>query len=226
MRLNPEPQVLLCENHFLGVSKPACMPVVPDESKDFSLLDWGKEWVRREFKKPGNVFLGVIHRLDRPVSGVVVFGRTSKGAARLSESWRQGKVAKTYLGVCEGALDQEAGTLVQWLWKDVQRNIVQTVPEDAPGAREARTSWKVIREVGNKTLVELTPETGRSHQLRVACASLGAPLVGDVKYGASAPLDDRSIGLHASSLCFPHPVKDEEVRLACGPPFPKKLLGG
>jgi len=215
-----EPRVLFCDNHVLGLAKPACMPTVPDESGDLSLLDWAKEWVRKEFKKPGRVFLGVVHRLDRPVSGVVVFGRTSKGASRLSDAWRKGAVAKTYLGVCEGELPEEKGTLRQWLVKDRSRNFVVVAEEGTKEAKEARTDWRVLKVASGKTWVELKPETGRPHQLRVACASLGAPLVGDVKYGASSPLPNRSVRLHAASLAIPHPVKEEELELACSAPFP------
>ena len=131
MSSKTEPEVLLCDNHVLGLAKPVCMPTVPDESGDLSLLDWAREWVRQEFEKPGGVFLGVVHRLDRPVSGVVVFGRTSKGASRLSGAWRRGVVAKTYLGVCEGELPEEKGTLRQWLVKDRSRNFVVVAEEGA-----------------------------------------------------------------------------------------------
>ncbi len=220
MSSKTEPEILLCDNHVLGLAKPVCMPTVPDESGDLSLLDWAREWVRQEFEKPGGVFLGVVHRLDRPVSGVVVFGRTSKGASRLSDAWRRGVVAKTYLGICEGELPGERGAWTQWLVKDRARNLVVVAEEGSKDAKEARTGWRVLKVAGGKTWVELKPETGRPHQLRVACASLGAPFVGDVKYGASSPLPNRSIRLHAASLAIPHPVKEEGLDLSCPAPFP------
>lgn len=214
-----DPDILACDNHLLVVRKPAGLPVVPDASGDPSLLEASREWVRREFAKPGNVFLGVVHRLDRPVSGVVVFARTSKAARRLTDAFRERRVHKVYRGVTAGELNGEAGVIEQWLWKDTARNVVQVVRPGRSGAKEAVTRWRVLAHARGRTLIEFVPETGRSHQLRVAAAvGLGAPLLGDLKYGASKPLADKSVGLHALAIELEHPTQKERMRFTCPPP--------
>ncbi|MCA9001052.1 MAG: RluA family pseudouridine synthase [Planctomycetes bacterium] len=218
MGARPEPQVLYVDNHVLALHKPSGMPCVPDSSGDPSLLDWGRDWVGREFQKPGNVFLGVVHRLDRPVSGVVVFGRTSKGASRLSDSLRRHDLEKIYWSVLPGKPSPSEGRVNHWLLKDPSRNQVRVLDEESHGAKWAQTSYRFLAEQGSRTLVELIPHTGRPHQLRVAMASLGLPLLGDLRYGARDPLPDRSVALHAVCLRIPHPTRDESIRLLCPPP--------
>jgi 23S rRNA pseudouridine1911/1915/1917 synthase len=219
-----ELEVLHVDNHILVVNKPACLPVVPDSSGDESLFDQAKAWVKKEYNKPGDVFLGVVHRLDRPVSGVVVFARTSKGASRLSASWQKHDVQKTYIARSTGQLPSGAprsGEWRMWLTKDHKRNIVRSGKGD--GAKEAITKWRIISESKEGTLLELQPLTGRPHQLRVACAKAGLVLLGDLKYGANQPLADRSIGLHALRLDFPHPtLKDRQQFQAPPPPWAKQ----
>lgn len=227
------PQILHCDNHVIAVVKPAGMPVVPDASGDEALSDWTKAWIKKEYNKPGDVFLGVVHRLDRPVSGIVVFGRTSKGASRLSAAWRQGRVKKIYRGISDASPTLavgDTGQVVQWLIKDRQRNVVRAVDAKTAErhnskankqdrAREARSNWKVLSIDQGKTLLELEPVTGRAHQLRLACLELGLPLMGDLKYGAKSAMAGRRIGLHARQLIFPHPTRDEEIDLICKEPF-------
>lgn len=214
--------VLHADNHLLVVAKPPCVPTVPDDSGDESLLEQGKAWVGREYAKPGKVFLGVVHRLDRPVSGVVVFARTSKAAARLTDAFRERRVEKTYLGVASRLPDPEGGVLEQWLLKDRDRNRVRVVATEGEGAKRALTRWRVLAAEGEgsglRVLLELIPETGRAHQLRVAAQTLGAPLLGDLKYGAVEALPDKSIALHAIELAFPHPVGGELLRFRSPPP--------
>jgi 23S rRNA pseudouridine1911/1915/1917 synthase len=211
-------EVLLCDNHLLVVAKPAGLPSVPDASGDESLLERAKLWVKQRYRKPGAVFLGVVQRLDRPVSGVLVFARTSKAAARLSEALREQRAEKCYWAVAEGEPREPQGELVQWLWKDEPHNRVHVRGAGSAGAREARTRWRVLARAGGRTLYELRPASGRSHQLRVAAASLGTPLCGDLKYGARAALEDQSIALHARELAFEHPVTRERVH--CSAPLP------
>lgn len=216
-----KPRVLHEDNHLLVLQKPACLPTVPDESEDESLLDWGKRWVRDKYSKPGAVFLGVVHRLDRPVSGIVVFARTSKAAERLSVQFRERTVQKTYLGVVDGVALEGAGRVEQWLRKNNSTNRVQDCSERDEGARLAVTDWRVLERRAGLTLLELKPETGRSHQLRVACQTLGAPLSGDLKYGAIVPLEDKSIALHAAQLSFDHPTLGKRLEFVA--PFPKAM---
>ena len=215
-------EVLYHDNHLLVVRKPVCLPVVPDASGDESLLDCARAWVKREYEKPGDVYLGVVHRLDRPVSGVVVFARTSKAARRLARQFRDRTVRKLYLGVGIGHLRRREGTVRAWLRKDRSRNVVESFDHEVPGAKPAVTRWKATRtesrEARPRTLLELIPETGRPHQLRLAAASLGAPLAGDLKYGAQDPLPDRSIALHALSIEIEHPTRRESVRFTTPPP--------
>lgn len=207
-------RILYEDNHLLAVDKPAGMPVVPDASGDRSLLDAAKAHLKEKHAKPGEVFLGVVHRLDRPVSGVVLFARTSKAASRLSAAWREGGgVRKEYAGWSTQrnphAEAEGAGEVEQWLVKDEARNLVRAVVAaraEAEGAKRALTRWRVLRAGARGTLLALEPLSGRSHQLRVACAGLGLPLAGDLKYGAAQPLPDARIGLHALRLTVPHPI--------------------
>lgn len=204
-------EVILADNHLLAVVKPAGLPTVPDESGDESLFERAREWVRERGRKPGNVFLGVVHRLDRPVSGVVLFARTSKAAARLSAAWRERRVQKTYWGLGRGRPAHDTGILEQWLEKDAAKNVARVV---RPGhGRPARTRWRLLDASGGIAWLELRPETGRPHQLRLAARALGCPLLGDLKYGAREPLADRSVALHAWRLELLHPVRRQPLDL-------------
>jgi 23S rRNA pseudouridine1911/1915/1917 synthase len=189
--------VLHEDEQLLALSKPGGLPTVPDDSGDRSLLELGD--------RHAGGGLHVVHRLDRPVSGVVVFAKGPEAAAFLSEGLRKHKLGKTYWAVAEGLPRKPEGTLVQHLRKDAARNLVTSVSEGAAGAKRAVTRWRVLFTLGERALLELLPETGRSHQLRVAAARLGCPLVGDVKYGASRLLADRTLGLHARALALKHP---------------------
>lgn len=212
--------VLYADNHLLAIAKPAGLPSVPDPSGDASLLDLAREWVRETYAKPGNVYLGVVHRLDRPVSGVVVFARTSKAAARLSTQFRSGDTEKIYWGICNGRPAASEGRVEHWLAKRADRNLVGAHAHQVTGGKLARTRWRVLAPALEETgsWIELVPETGRPHQLRVALASLGCPLLGDVKYGAPQKLPDRSIALHARRLRLEHPTKREPIEIECPPP--------
>ena len=211
--------MLHADNHLLAVVKPACLPVVPDDSGDPSLLELAKAWVKREYAKPGEVFLGVVHRLDRPVSGVVLFARTSKAAARLSEQFRDGRTEKRYLAVVEAAPSVPRGVVEQWLIKNPRTTTVRAVRPDTEGARRAITRWRTLGKAASGAVaLEVEPVTGRPHQIRSALASQGAVIVGDVKYGAERPLDDRSIALHAASLAVEHPTTKAHHRFEAAPP--------
>ncbi|NDY42916.1 RNA pseudouridine synthase [Dissulfurirhabdus thermomarina] len=216
----PTPLVLYEDNHLLVLAKAPGVPTVPDRTGDPALLDLGRAYLKASRAKPGNVYLGVVHRLDRPVSGVVCFAVTSKAAARLARQFREGQVQKTYLALVEGRPPGESGRLRHALWKDRRRNRVRLFPpESAPAAaREARTRWRRLAELNGAVLLELTPETGRPHQLRAQCAAMGCPILGDLKYGAAAPLPDQSIALHARRLSFAHPTRGTRLEIEAPPP--------
>jgi 23S rRNA pseudouridine1911/1915/1917 synthase len=208
------------DNHLLVLSKPACVPTVPDFSKDMSLLDWGKMYLKKTRNKQGNVFLGVIHRLDRPVSGIVCFAITSRAASRLSEQVRTHKMSKIYLALTEKKPVYGHGILEHIIRKNSVRNMAEIIPNYSvkDKGKFARTTWTLLDVKKNVSLLKLDPETGRPHQLRIQCAAMGCPLIGDVKYGARYPLPDASIALHAFKLDFLHPVRREWLKLSIPPP--------
>ena len=204
-------RVLFEDNHCLAIAKPARLLSVPDQTGDLSLLDIAKAYIKKQYDKPGDVYLGVVHRLDRPVSGVVLFARTSKAAARISEQFREGQVKKLYHAVVEGpARPQEV--CADWLLKDEEKNVVKQVGESTPGARKCLLSYRRIRSSGRFCLLQINPETGRSHQIRAQLAFRGMPIAGDLKYGGRQKLDG-AIALHATSLSFEHPTRDETLSI-------------
>jgi 23S rRNA pseudouridine1911/1915/1917 synthase len=206
-------EILYTDNHLIAVDKPAGIPTVPDATGAASLFDLVRSWIETEFQKPGRAFLGVVHRLDRPVSGVVVFARTSKAAGRLSEAIREHRVRKVYWGVGLGEPRAASGELVQWLSKDTEANLVTAFERERADAKRAVTRWRVLAKRGGRTLYEFEPLTGRAHQLRVCAATLGTPLAGDRRYGARDRLADRSIALHARRLEIEHPTRKEPLVL-------------
>ncbi|MHC4377828.1 MAG: RluA family pseudouridine synthase [Planctomycetota bacterium] len=204
-------ELLYLDNHLAVWNKPAGEPVVADDSGDTSSQERVQAFLKRRFDKPGNVFAGVVHRLDRPVSGAVVFARTSKAAARVSRQLQSGGFAKHYWARCCQAPRAWPAELEQWLSKDARHNRVTAFRQERDGAKRALTRFTQFRAGVPPDCIQLEPVTGRSHQLRVACASLKAPLLGDLKYGAPAPLSDRSVALHARSLGFEHPTRKEPL---------------
>ncbi len=218
--LQEKVRILYQDNHLLVLSKPACMPAVPDSSGDYSLLDWGKDYLKQSRHKPGNVFLGVVHRLDRPVSGVVCFAVTSKAASRISAQMRQKNIFKAYAGITRHMPEKRAGTLEHMLVKDRKNNRVTVVDRDCgvKKARLARTGWNYITSSCGLHLIRLVPETGRPHQLRVQCATMGCVLAGDIKYGDTVPLADASTALHALELRLRHPTLGEWMAFKAMPP--------
>ncbi|MFH2062912.1 MAG: RNA pseudouridine synthase [bacterium] len=209
-------EVLFEDNHTIVVVKPPGLPVQGDDSGDESLLDQVKSHLKESCGKPGDVFLGLVHRLDRPVGGVVVFGRTSKGASRLSEQFRSRQVRKVYWAVVEGRPPEVSGQVRQWLKKDRQANRVRACRTEVSGSQLAELWYKVLRSDGGLTLVEIRPETGRPHQIRVAMSSLGCPILGDLKYGAKKGME-HEIALWAVSLEFQRPVGGDPVRVESRP---------
>lgn len=209
--------ILFQDNHLLAVAKPAGVPVQGDESGDLSLLEMVREHRKSAENKPGNVFVGLVHRLDRAVSGVVVFAKTSKAASRLSEQFRSRTVEKTYLAAVEiqKPLRVHSGTWRHHLLKDERTNVVRIVGEGL--GLEAVTDWKLLDAKKVTALLELRPKTGRPHQLRVQCSAAGLPIVGDKRYGAKT-LFPGGIALHAAALEFDHPTTKERMKVECAVP--------
>ncbi|HZT83358.1 MAG TPA: RluA family pseudouridine synthase [Gemmataceae bacterium] len=213
----PPLDILLEDNHCLAVAKPAGAPSTHFQGGEETVDRAVKQYLKDKYRKPGNVFLGVVHRLDKPVSGVLLFARTSKAAARLAEQFREGTVEKVYWAVVEGEVDKTAGSLVDWLRKDRDTGRVETTEPREPGARQALLHFTRKGSLGGLTWLELRPQTGRTHQLRVQLASRHHPIYGDAKYG-SVHTFDRAIALHARSLTFLHPVRYEPVTLTAEVP--------
>jgi 23S rRNA pseudouridine1911/1915/1917 synthase len=208
-------EVLYEDNHCLAVNKPAGLLSQGDQTGDPSLVDWAREYLRSRYQKPGKVYVGLVHRLDRPTSGVVLLARTSKAASRLAEQFQSGMVQKIYWALIEGHPDRPEGALVDVLDKDRERNRVRVLHEPELEGREARVEYRVLQRGRGMCKLELRPLTGRSHQLRVQLASRGLPIIGDRKYGSAHVLEAADghlrIALHARELSFRHPTRKEAI---------------
>jgi 23S rRNA pseudouridine1911/1915/1917 synthase len=203
--------VLYEDNHLLVVNKASGVLVQGDETGDVPLVELCKQYIKEKYGKPGDVFLGVVHRLDRPVSGVVVFARTSKSLSRMNALFRERETKKTYWAIVSKKPKQPQGILVHWLAKDEKRNKAIAYPTETNGALRSELSYAEINQQRGYTLLEVNPITGRSHQIRIQLASMGCAIVGDLKYGNQEVVGDGSICLHARRLTFTHPVKKEIV---------------
>ncbi|MHA6249719.1 RluA family pseudouridine synthase [Pontibacter sp. CAU 1760] len=211
-------EVLYEDNHVLAVNKPAGLLVHGDETGDTTLADLAKAYIKEKYNKPGNVFVGVVHRLDRPVSGVVLLAKTSKALTRLNELFRSKKTQKTYWAVVQNRPPQERGTLVHWLIKDGAKNITKAYAKENKSGQRSELHYTLLQEQQGKFLLEVTPITGRSHQIRVQLASMNCFILGDLKYGAPQPLPDKSIALHARQLQFEHPTLKTKLTVSALPP--------
>ncbi|HEV7351274.1 RluA family pseudouridine synthase [Telluribacter sp.] len=211
-------QVIYEDNHLIVVNKEPGILVQGDATGDACLLDLVKDYIADKYQKPGAVFLGTVHRLDRPVSGLVVFARTSKALERMNELFRKRDVQKIYWAIVRNRPPEPKGKLVHWLSKDESRNVTTAFDYEAPGTQRAELSYRVLGEVNKHHLLEVTPVTGRPHQIRVQLASMNCPIRGDVKYGYPRGNPDGSINLHARRLYFVHPVKKEPLICRAGVP--------
>lgn len=208
-------QVLYLDNHLLTVYKSAGVLSQSDITGDQDLLTQGKIFLKNKFNKPGNVFLGLVHRLDRPVSGVMVFGRTSKAAARLTQQFKNHNVEKKYMAIVEGHLEGE-GRWKDHLIKD-GRN-ARVVPAAHPKGKVALLSWKALAHQDNTTLVSVELQTGRAHQIRLQFSSRGYPLLGDLRYHSTRSFDGQNLALHAGVLSVDHPTTGKRMRWEAAPP--------
>ena len=216
-------QVLYEDNHLIAVNKPAGMLSQGDETGDETVMDWAKQYIKFRYDKPGDVYLGQIHRLDRPVSGVILFARTSKALTRMNEQFKNRKITKTYWAVVDQQPKPIEGTLQGYVYKDTERNRSKIVPKADSnrhkGAKMAQLSYKLLARIGTNVLLSVQLDTGRPHQIRVQLADqLGVPIRGDLKYGSRARNEDGNINLHARALEFVHPVKKEPVRITAEVP--------
>lgn len=177
-------RILYEDNHLIAVYKPAGILVQGDKTGDISLLDEVKEYLKQKYNKPGNVFLGLLHRLDRGVSGVILFAKTSKGAARLSEQFRNHTTKKIYHALVCGKPKKDKGTLVHWIKKDENKNKVEIFNKETAGALRAELDYEIIKSNGKNSIIKIILKTGRPHQIRAQMSAIGCPIMGDVKYGA------------------------------------------
>ena len=199
------------DNHIIIVSKRSGEIVQGDKTGDRTLADDVKAYIKEEYAKPGNVFLGVTHRLDRPVWGLVVFAKTSKALSRLNDMFRNGDVHKTYWAICQNAPAEQEATLTHWLTRNERQNKSYAYDREVPGSKKAVLHYKVIGRSERYTLVEIRLMTGRHHQIRCQLAKIGCPIKGDLKYGARRSNPDGSISLLARKVEFTHPVSKEQI---------------
>lgn len=214
-------QVLYEDNHLLAVNKPSGWLVQGDETGDPTLSDWVKEYIKIRYNKPGAVFLGVIHRLDRPVSGAVVFARTSKALSRMNKLFQERKIDKIYWAITGERPDPLEGRLTHYILKDRSRNVAKAYDQVGRRTEKAKKStldYKLLGQIGHHVLLEIKPHTGRPHQIRVQLSKIGLPIRGDFKYGFRPANQNGSIHLHCRSLAFIHPIKKEAVLIEADTP--------
>jgi 23S rRNA pseudouridine1911/1915/1917 synthase len=218
--------VIFEDNHLLVVNKPAGLPTQGVVEGAASVVTAAKDYLKRKYKKPGNVYLGVVSRLDSSVSGVLVLARTSKAAARLNEQFRERQTHKVYWAVVERLPDPAEGELIDWVKKDEKRQRMAVVSKHTVGAQRARLTYRTLRKLSGCTLLEVKLETGRKHQIRLQLAAAGCPILGDRKYGSKRQFAG-GIALHAQQLEIAHPINRERLAFTAEPPvaFSKLLTG-
>ena len=205
------------DNHIIVVLKPQNVPSCEDESKDKDMLTVIKEYIKIKNNKPGNVYVGLVHRLDRPTGGVMVFAKSSKAASRLSEQMRTGDFEKKYYTVLVGTPRESKATLTNYMKKNPINNMVYVCPQTVEGAKFAELEYRVMQEIGGYSLTEVKLHTGRTHQIRVQMAHMGTPVFGDMRYGGENAKKGK-LALWATSLSFTHPVSKERLCFKVEPP--------
>jgi len=215
-------QVLFEDNHIIIVNKRAGDITQGDKTGDKPLSDVVKEYVKEKYNKPGKVYLGVVHRLDRPTSGVIIFARTSKALERLNKMLREKTIQKTYWAVVKNPPEKESDSLIHYLKKNPKNNKSTAYSKEIDGSKKAILHYKTIKNLENYSLLEVDLETGRHHQIRTQLSSIGSPIKGDLKYGFNRSNKDGSIHLHARKIQFSHPVTKEEVSMVA--PVPEDVI--
>ncbi len=211
-------QVLYEDNHIIAVNKYPGELVQGDKSGDESLDKEVKEYIKQKYKKPGDVFLGVVHRLDRPVSGVVLFARTSKALVRLNKMFQEHDIQKTYWAITKGRPEMEKGVLVHYLLRNEEKNKSTAHISPKKGAKEAKLTYELIGMTNHFCLLQIDLQTGRHHQIRAQLSKIGCPIKGDLKYGFPRSNKEGGIHLHARMVQFEHPVSKESIRIIASPP--------
>lgn len=207
------------DNHLFAVNKAAGILSQGDKTGDESLVELVKAHLKQKYNKPGNVYAGLVHRLDRPTSGILLLAKTSKAHERLARAFQERAIQKTYLAVVEARPPAESGHLFHFLKKDPVRNLTFAYEDKVKDSKPAELDYEIMRRIGSFYLLEVRPLTGRPHQIRAQLAAMGCPIKGDLKYQYAHKNSDGSICLHASSLTFTHPVKQESLTLTA--PIPK-----
>lgn len=216
-------EILYEDNHIIGVNKRSGDIVQGDETGDKPLSDFVKDYIKDKYQKPGEVFLGVVHRIDRPVSGIVLFARTSKALTRLNELFKTKDITKTYWAVVKNKPKEDIGTLIHYHIKDARQRKAKLYDKEITHSKKCVLHYKLLASSDNYHLLEIQLETGRFHQIRAQLAKVGSPVKGDVKYGFDRPNENaRSIHLHARKIEFEHPVKKEEIEIIA--PVPNETI--
>lgn len=213
--------ILYEDNHLIVVNKQSGQLSQGDKTGDASLIDIVKSYIKEKYNKPGNVYLGLPHRIDRPTSGILMFAKTSKALSRLNELFKKREVQKTYWAVVGNQPPKFEDTLVHYLWKNQRKNQSIAKKEVFKDGLKSELSYRVLAESDRYYLLEIHPKTGRHHQIRVQLSTIGCPIKGDVKYGFKRPNEDKSIHLHARQISFIHPIKKEKIIITAPPPQEK-----
>lgn len=213
-----ELDVLFEDNHIIAINKKSSQLVQGDKTNDEPLSEYVKKYLKLKYDKPGEVFLGVVHRLDRPVSGIVLFAKTSKALSRLNELFRTKNIQKTYWAIVKNEPKKQEDRLINYLIKNEKTNKSKAFDEERKGALRSELIYKVVGKTDNYYLLEVLPVTGRHHQIRVQLSHMGCPIKGDLKYGFDRSNKDASIHLHARKIEFIHPVKNEPIIIVAKPP--------
>lgn len=216
--MQAEFQVIYEDNHLVIVNKASGVLVQGDKTGDPSLADLVKEYIKEKYNKPGAVFLGIPHRIDRPVSGLVILARTSKALERMNKIFKNREIQKTYWAIVKRRPAEKNAKLTHWLIKNTQKNVVTAYDYAHPEAQKAELTYRTLGKMNDHWLLEVRPITGRPHQIRVQLAKINCPIRGDIKYGFPKPNPDASIHLHAKSVHFIHPVKKEPLICQAGLP--------
>lgn len=211
--------VLYEDNHLIAVNKRAGDIVQGDKTADLPLGEYIKQYIKQKYNKPGNVYLGVVHRLDRPVTGVVLFAKTSKALERMNQLFRARKIEKIYWAITAQRPKFEEGTITHYLTRIPSKNLTIAHRNPVLNSQKAKLRYELIGKLGNHNLIQVFPHTGRQHQIRVQLARLACPIRGDKKYGAIKYNKDRSIHLHARSLSFIHPTTKVPITITAHPPI-------